>query len=321
MTGSQTRQTDLPSHGLTTRIGVYFLRHAQALGRSLSEVIRAPFTSLFSILAIAITLCLPAILYLLIENTAQFAGGWDKDAEISLFLHQDLPEEQAIDLAERLRKMPGVKSLDYISPAMALEQFKRYSEFSNVLDAIGTNPLPPTLVITPSGTSPAAAKSLLDQFSALPEVERSQLDIHWLQRLQGMIRIGEQALLFFSVVFGTAVMLIVGNMIRLLMQQRREEIEIIKLLGGSNAFIRRPFLYRGLLHGLLGGFVAWGLVSILVIQLQPEVTSMAKLFQSQLSLQHMDSPAIAAMIGLTAALGWLGAYLTVGRYLSAADPR
>lgn len=321
MTGPQTVQTDLPRHGLSTRIGVYFLRHAQALNRSLSEVIHAPFSSLFSILAIAITLCLPAILYLLIENTAQFAGGLDKDAEISLFLHQDLPEEQATDLAERLRKMPGVKSLDYISPAMALEQFKRYSEFSDVLDAIGTNPLPPTLVITSTDTSPAATKSLLDQFSALPEVERSQLDIQWLQRLQGMIKIGEQALLFFSVVFGVAIMLIVGNMIRLLMQQRREEIEIIKLLGGSNAFIRRPFLYRGLLHGLLGGLVAWGLVSILVIQLQPEVASMAKQFQSQLSLQHMDIPAIVAMIGLTAALGWLGAYLTVGRYLSAVEPR
>lgn len=315
------QQPEAPKHGFGTRLGIYFGLHFQALGRSLGEIVRTPFSSLLTLLALAIALCLPALLYLAIQNMATTVGGWNKSAQISLFLYQDISEEQATALAEQLRKRPDIASLDYISSAMALEQFKRYSEYADVLDALGSNPLPITLVIQPRSPRPDAAMALHDELVSQPEVDRAQLDLAWLQRLNSLIDIGQQTLIFLSALFAAAVMLIVGNIVRLLMQQRREEIEIIKLFGGTHAFIRRPFLYRGMLHGLLGGLTAWGLVSLLVIQLQPDVAHLAKVYQSQLTLDFLYPEAIAALLLAPALLGWIAAYLTVGRYLLATRPR
>lgn len=314
-------QADAPKHGIGTRLGQYLGNHANALLGSLGDIARTPFSSLLTLLALALTLCLPALLYLAMQNLANTVGGWDKGAQITLFLHHDTSEEQASALADQLRQHHDVKSLNYISSAMALEQFKQYSEYSDVVDALGTNPLPATLVIEPASTRPETAKALHDELAKLPEVDRSQLDLAWLQRLHGLIGLGEQTLWFLSVLFGATVMLIVGNIVRLLMHHRREEIEIIKLFGGSNAFIRRPFLYRGMLYGLLAGLLAWGLVSLLVVQLQPEVTRIAELYQSTLALDFLYPEAIAVLLAAPALLGWLAAYLTVGRHLAATRPR
>lgn len=314
-------QADAPKHSLSTRLGQYFGNHSRALLGGLGEMARTPFASLLTLLALALTLCLPALLYLAMQNLANTVGGWDKGAQITLFLHHDISEEQATALAGQLRQHHGVKSLQYISSAMALEQFKQYSEYSDVVDALGTNPLPAALIVEPASTRPDAVKALHDELARLPEVERSQLDLAWLQRIHTLIGLGEQTLWFVSILFGAAVMLIVGNIVRLLMHHRREEIEIIKLFGGSHAFIRRPFLYRGMLHGLLAGLLAWGLVSLLVVRLQPEVARIAELYQSSMALDFLYPEAIGVLLATPALLGWLAAYLTVGRHLAATRPR
>ena len=301
----------------------YLLRHLQVFFYTLGQLARAPIASLMTIAVIAITLALPTGLYLLIENVQRMSTGLDGGAKISLFLKADVDDAAAAQLSERIRQTLEVATVEYISPKQALAEFKRLSGFGETLDTLTHNPLPPVLIVQPSVTldTPQKLDDLVNRLRANVEVGLAQLDLQWVKRLHGLLQIARRGVWLLSVSLALAVVLIIGNTIRLAVLSRREEIEVIKLVGGTNAFIRRPFLYTGLLQGAAGALAAWALVSLCLSLLAGPIGAVADLYASNFRAEGLGSYGIAILVGVGALLGWVGSRIAVGRHLGNLEPR
>jgi cell division transport system permease protein len=299
----------------------YARRHAHVLRTTLAQLVRAPVASLMTIAVIGITLALPTGLYVLIHNLERISRGWDAGGQISLFLKRDTSDAAAAKLADRIRRIPDVARVDYISRSQALAEFKRLSGFGNALNLLDENPLPPVLVVHPATrTAPEAVQKLLERLRALDAVELAQLDLDWVRRLHAMLVIAERGVLVLAGLLGLAVLLTIGNTIRLAVMNRRDEIEVTKIMGGTNAFIRRPFLYSGVLQGLLGAAMAWLIVALVLWFLDGAIGDLAALYGSDLRVEGLSGADTAVLLGLGAALGWLGSRLSVRRHLRAIEP-
>lgn len=300
----------------------YGLRHLQVFFASLGQLARAPVATLMTGAVIGITLALPAGLYVLLDNARHASGGWDRGAQVSLFLKASVSDAQGQTLAERLRRHPAVAETEFISRTAALAEFKRMSGFGEALDTLATNPLPAVVVVRPAAShgQARALEGLVAELRREPAVDVAQVDLEWVQRLQLLLVIAQRAVVLLAVLLGLGVLLIVGNTIRLAVLNRREEIEVIKLIGGTDAFIRRPFLYTGLLHGLLGAALAWLLIAGSLALLSGPVTELSALYGSAYSLKGLPARAALLLLALGAGLGWLGARVAVGRHLRAIEP-
>jgi cell division transport system permease protein len=294
----------------------------QAALFSLGRLYRAPIGSLLTAAVIGIALALPSSLYLLVDNLQQLGRSWDGSASLSLFLKQSARRETAQGLADRLRTWPEVDSLRLISPEEALEEFRRLSGFGDALDALEENPLPYVLTLQPATdhAAPDAAKRLLERLQRLPEVDLAQLDLQWVKRFATMMEIAQRGIVILGALLALAVLLVIGNTIRLEIFNRREEIEVAKLIGATNGFIRRPFLYGGIWYGLLGASLAWILVETAFAQIRGPVQRLSALYQSQFSLQTFTLEEGLALLLLGTLLGLLGSWLAVGRHLSSIEP-
>lgn len=300
----------------------YVLRHLQVFFASLGQLARAPVATLMTVAVIGITLALPAGLYVLLDNARQASGGWDRGAQVSLFLKPAVSDAQARALLERLRRQPAVAEVQFISRADALAEFKKLSGFGDALDALVNNPLPAVVVVRPaaSHSDARALEAFVAEVRREPTVEIAQVDLEWVQRLQLLLVIAQRGVLMLAVLLGLAVLLIIGNTIRLAVLNRREEIEVIKLIGGTDAFIRRPFLYSGVLHGLLGGVLAWSLIQASLALLSGPIGELSALYGSTYALAGLPVRASALLLAGGAALGWLGSRVAVGRHLRAIEP-
>ncbi len=302
---------------------VYLQRHAQVFIGTLGTLSRTPLTSLMTALVIGIALALPAGLYVLLHNAERLSGGWQGSARISLYLKDTVDDAGARALAARVGAMPGVRAVRYISPAQGLREFRAASGFGAALDALQSNPLPPVLVVRPAlrGADPQAVQALLKRLRALPEVAMAQLDLAWVRRLYAIMALAQRGVGIVAALLALAVLLVVGNTIRLDIQNRREQIEVTKLVGGTDAFIRRPFLYGGIWYGLAGGGIAWLLIEVALWLLQGPVRRLSLLYHSDFALAALGPAASLALIGGGAALGLLGSWLAVGRHLAQIEPR
>jgi len=303
-------------------LSTWLSRHAQVLLASLGELVRYPLSNLMTVGVIGIALALPMGLHVVLQNILGLTSGWDEANQISLFLSTESSESDARGLEKKLRSMPEIKDVRYVSREAAFEEFRQFSGFGDALAALEENPLPAVLVVYPrrAATAPEAIEPFVDRLRALPAVETAQLDVLWVKRLYGIMEIGQRAVLVIGGLLALAVMLVVGNTIRLSIQNRRDEIEIIKLIGGTDAFIRRPFLYSGMWFGLFGGIVAWLLVGIAVILLGAPIQRLASLYGSGFELLGMDTGATLVLLGLGVGLGLSGSWLSVSRHLNAAEP-
>ncbi|MBI5612162.1 MAG: cell division protein FtsX [Gammaproteobacteria bacterium] len=301
----------------------YLLRHLQVLFYSLGQLARTPFASLVTVAVIGISLALPAGLYVLLDNMQRVSGAWDGAAQLSVFLKRDVSERAGLALAQKIRARPEIASVNYISREAALAEFKRLSGFGNALNALDGNPLPAVLAIRPASPHADAATlaRLGKDLQAMGEVELVQLDLDWIKRLNAILDLARHGVWLLATVLALALTLIVGNTIRLAVLGRRTEIEIIKLVGGTDAFIRRPFLYSGLLQGLGGALCAWALLALVLALLAAPVQELAALYGSRFELRGLDVSAGLALLALGALLGWLGSRLAVGRHLRAIEPR
>ena len=300
----------------------YLARHAQVALNSLGRLYRAPLASLMTAAVLGIALALPTGLYLLTGNLQRLSAQWDGSASISLFLRQGVSGEAAGQLAERLQGWPEVDSVQLITPEQALAEFRELSGFGDVLDGLQQNPLPAVIGIRPleSDQDAETAAALLERLRALPEVEIAQLDLQWVKRFHAIVDIVRRSIWVLATLLGVAVLLIVGNTIRLEIQGRRSEIEIVKLIGATDGFIRRPFLYSGFWYGVGGALLAALLVELAFLQLHGPVRQLAGLYQSDFSLQTLSFPETLALLGGGALLGLLGAGLAVGRHLASIEP-
>jgi len=301
---------------------IHLLRHLQVLFFSLGRLSQTPFSTLMTVAVIGIALALPAGLYVALQNAQQLSQGWDSTTQISVFLKHEVDDRRAAALADQLRAMTEVAAVDYISRDQALEEFRRYSGFGDALTALDYNPLPAVLLVRPleEHGAPQAVEQLLDRLRRLPEADGVQLDMQWVKRLYTIMEIGRRGVLVLAVLLGLSVLLVVGNTIRLAIQNRRDEIVITKLIGGTDAFIRRPFLYTGLWYGLLGGVIAWLLVNLSLALLSAPVSRLAGLYDSAYELSAAGgATSLVLLLGGTF-LGLAGSWLAVGRHLGDIEP-
>lgn len=317
-----TRHAASGKPSLTTRFQAYGINHLQTLLASLGRLWRAPFASLMTAAVIGIALALPAGLHLLLDNAQRLSANWDGSARVSIFLKDTVSDGQASAFAAKLRGRNEIAETEYISPAAALEEFRDISGFGDALRALDKNPLPAVVVIRPSlaASDPTRIEQLVGELQALAEVDFAQLDMQWVRRLHAIMEIAQRGVLVLASLLALAVLLIVGNTIRLDIFNRRQEIEVIKMVGGTDAFIRRPFLYGGMWYGLLGGLIAWLLVAASWWLLQDPVRGLASLYHSGYGLRMLGLGSSLLLFVLAGLLGWLGSWLAVGRHLRAIEP-
>lgn len=304
-------------------VGIFGARHLQALLGSFGRLARNPLATLLTLLVIALALALPAALALLVTNAEAATGGFSHAVDMSVYFKPGVPLAQVRSLARAARQRSGVGEVAVIPADRGLAQFRKYSGFGAALDALKSNPLPNVLRVVPraDASSPADLASLRSYFAAWPEVDVVQLDTEWVLRFNAILRVLQRLVGIAAVLLGAGVLAVVGNTIRLEILNRRAEIEVTKLVGGSNAFVRRPFLYTGMLYGVGGALLAWGILEAAVLVLEQPVATLARLYGSSYSLLGPSVHALAALFGGGVALGWLGAWVSAHRHLRSIEPR
>jgi len=303
---------------------VWLFRHAQAALGALGRFVRSPLAALMSIAVVAIAAALPALLYVLLDNSSRLLASWEGAGSLSLFLRPEVTDGAARKLADRIAARGDVARVQVIGRSEGLAEFRRLSGFGAALDALGDNPFPAVLVVqarTGDGGAASSATTLLEALRQLPEADVAQADQDWIQRFQAFAALGERITGVLAALLAAGVLFVIGNTLRLEIRDRHAEIEITALVGGTPAFIRRPFLYLGLWLGLLGGLLGWLVTVIALAALDGPVSRVAQLYQSGFELHGGGFPLFAAMIGAGTLLGLAGAWLAVGRRLGIALPR
>lgn len=300
----------------------YFMRHLQVLFYSLGQLAYSPFASLMSLMVIGISLALPAGLYVSLDNMQRLSAGWGGNAQISVFLKSAVSDADARKLAGTLQAREHINQVQYITPKQALDEFKLHSGFGSALDALPGNPLPGVLIVEPAAnTSAGQLATLVDELNDHRYVDMAQLDMQWVKRLQRIFDIAQRGVSLLGLLLAIGVVLTTSNTIRLAILNRRQEIEIMKLIGATNAFIRRPFLYSGLFYGLFGAVISWLLITSGLLALSGPVSQLASLYGSSYVLSGLSGLASLALLGTGAVLGWSGSRIAVGRHLAEIEPR
>ena len=300
----------------------WILRHFSTALGSLGRLVRQPFASLMTLLVIAVTLALPASLHLVIKNAEAISGSWENALDFSIYLKMDTSLQQAQKLAALIEQRADVLSVSVVSADEALRDFKRESGFGDALDHLATNPLPHALTVRPSPANTASAmQTLQEELANLAETDLVQVDTEWVQRFHAILEIVQQAIMIGAGLLGAAIVVIIGNTIRLEIQNRRDEIEVTKLIGASNAFVRRPFLWSGFWFGLFGSVLALGLVQYGLYMLRPTVARLAGLYQSGVTMLTLDLRDSLIIIAVGVTLGLAGSWLAAARHMRSIEPK
>ncbi|MBY6064056.1 cell division protein FtsX [Pseudidiomarina sediminum] len=308
---------------LGRRFLTFWLHHAQQCIGSLGELARYPFASLMTMAVLGLSLTLPATLYVIVKNTDAVGANFQQASEMTLFLRQDLSEQEVATFHKRVQVNPAVASTRLIDKAAGLADFRQRSGFGEALDTLENNPLPDVLIVTPAESyrHPAAAEQLLQQMQQQREVDQARLDVGWLQRFQAIVRLIQDGFLGLALLLSIAVVLIVGNTIRLNISSKRDEIAVMKLVGATDAYIQRPFLYTGLWYGLLGGVITWIATGVLLWWLSAAVRDIAELYDSQFRLTGLNITEMGVVWGFAIGIGLLGSYLAVRKHVRAIEPQ
>mgnify|MGYP001813648422 CR=1 FL=1 len=303
-------------------ISIWMTRHASSSLGALGRIVRHPFSSLMIVLVIAVTLALPAAINLVVKNARAISGSWDNALDFSVFLKQEVTESEAQGLARLIEQRADIDAVTFVSASTALDEFKELSGFGAALDQLPDNPLPHTLVVRPSAGNNTASMVLLhEELANLPETEHVQVDTEWVQRFHAILDIVRQAIAIGAALLGIAIIVVIGNTIRLDIENRRDEIEVTKLIGASNAFVRRPFLWTGFWYGLLGGALALALVYPGLTMLQGPIARLAGLYQGNIVIAAVDITEAGAIVGIGIFLGLFASWLTAARHMRRIEPR
>jgi len=307
---------------LRDQYNAWIRHHRLSAADSLFRVLDNPVSSVLTWLVIGIALALPVGLNVALDNVSRLSASWDSPAQISLFLQGDISVDKARQLEIELGEREDVAETRFISREEALQEFSTLSGFADVLASLEENPLPNLVLISPTDQLPGReVAALRDDLQGSPEVAQAVLDMEWLQRLNSLMELSRRLVLAVGGLLVLGVVLILGNTIRLAIENRREEIVIVKLVGGSNAFVRRPFLYTGLWYGVGGGVFAAVLVALSLWFLREPVGNLALLYQSAFELRGLGIMGGMNLVILGGLLGLTGAWLAVARHLVRIEPR
>ena len=297
-------------------------RHGHAMVSSMGHLARHGFATVLAIGVMGLALALPLGLEVLVRNVRGATGDFSDAVGMQVYLKTQVSEQTARQLAQNLRGHAGVAEVTLITAAQALEEFRAQSGFGAALDALTDNPLPSVLIVRPTAdaASPDQLETLRQAVIAWPEVDAVQLDRDWLQRFGALLNLLRRILWISAALLSAGVILVVGNTIRLEIRSRGAEIEITQLVGGSRAFVRRPFLYAGVLYGVAAGALAWAIVAGATRALAPDAARLAAAYGQSYSLvgPTLDELGLLVLGGLV--LGWIGAVLASGYEIARSAP-
>ena len=302
---------------------MFFVSHIRQALSSLGELWRQPLASLMTIGVLGLSITLPSTLYIMVKNTEKITAGWEQASEISLFLTPNISANRSQQLVTRLNTWQEIESVVYIPADDALKEFQHLSGLGDAIAYLEKNPLPDVVLVTPTdkNASPSAARALLDKLRQQREVDIGKLDIEWLERLYALIAIASDLVMLIGILLFIAVVLIIGNTIRLNILNKYDEIVVMKLVGATDAFIHRPFLYTGFWYGLLGGLMAWFAVIIILWWMDSSITTFAAMYQKEFNITGLTGSALFTMLGLSVLLGLMGALISVQRHVGQIEPK
>ncbi len=285
---------------------------------SLLRLLAMPLPTALSCLTIGVALALPMGLYIVLGNLDALGRSWERSIGVSVFLHLHMEDSRGQALAQRVREWPEVGSVEWRSAQESLEEFRNWSGFGDIIEGLGQNPLPAVLSVRPSEAFPSAAQmaALREALVALPEVEDARVDLEWAQRLRELVQLGRRFTVALGLLLSLGVVVVVYNAIRSSIAARRLEIVVMQLVGGSPAFVRRPFLYSGLWYGFGGGICAWLVVQSYLLWISAPVARLAQLYDSQFALSGLGWVHSVALFGIATFFGLLGAWFAVVRQVA-----
>lgn len=295
--------------------------HRSSMADSLRRLGKQPIGSFFTCLVMAVALSLPMGLSLLLSNVERLGGSWQRAAQISLYLQLNASPAEGQGLVAQIKDMPGVAEAEYISRDQALNEFQQQSGLGEALKELPENPLPGVVLVTPQEVDKPALEALRSRLAELPKVQQAQLDLVWVERLAAILKLGDRFVFGLTVLLVVALLLVIGNTIRLHIENRRTEIEVIKLVGGTDAYVRRPFLYMGALYGFGAGILSWGVLAFGLDWLNEAVVRLAGLYGSNFALAGVPvADGLSLLLGAVL-LGYIGAWIAVARHLRELAPR
>jgi cell division transport system permease protein len=296
------------------------LTHLRQAITSLGELWRSPLWTLITVAVLGVSMTLPTTLHLLVKNIQQVSRSYDQSFEISLFLQNETTSTEIATLVTLLQGDPQVAKVRLIDKAAAMTEFKQQSGFGEALAFLDQNPLPDVLLVTPNINQPAAAEALMQKLQKERHVELAKLDISWLERLAALMNLLQQAVYTIAVLLLSAALLVIGNTIRLSIMDKKAEIEVMKLVGATDAFIQRPFLYTGIWLGVFGGFLAFVVVEVMLWWLRSAIATVTQLYQSDFVLNSLSMQEFGWLMLIAVSLGLVGSYIAVRSHIKAIEP-
>jgi cell division transport system permease protein len=297
-----------------------FFHHWLVIKVTLQRLTQTPLGSFLNIIVIAIALSLPIGGYVLLKNAQSLAQQLAGTPQISIFLASSTPPDEISRLSNRLKEHPAIEHIEFVPRELALKQLQVSTGLSDVIAGLAQNPLPDAFIIYPAPLTTQQLELLRDDLKSWSRIEHVQLDSAWAHKLEALIRFGHLAVFILAGLLSLALVAVTFNTIRLQILTQREEIEVAKLIGATNGFIRRPFLYFGLILGLCGGATAWLIIAISLLLLNISLAPLNQLYASEFSLQHLSMSDSLTLLAFSAYLGWLGAWLSVSQHLWRIEP-
>jgi cell division transport system permease protein len=305
------------------RVVALFQQNFQQFFSSFADLWKTPFSTIMTILVLGVALSLPSVFHVLYKNTERVSSQWNKASEISLFLKKDISDQRIQVLINKLGLYKEIETVTHITSHQALQEFKEMSGFSKALSYLDENPLPDVLVVVPApqAMNLAASKLLVAKLKREADVDLVRVDIDWIEKLHTILSVVIDIVIAIGVLLLLSVLLVVSNTIRLNILNQRSEIEVLKLVGATNSFIQRPYLYAGVWYGILGGVIAWLLTFVLVQWLHSGVVSLMGLYQVKFDISIMNLEEIAILMASASFLGFLASYISVKQYLVKIEPK
>jgi len=315
-------QTKTSGGNLVDKLQAHRNLHAHALFSSLGRLVAAPFTSIMTIVVLAVAISLASGFYILVANLQQLSGNLEASNQISLFLNYETSNAKANSLADSIRRNPSVQEVKLITKEQALEEFQAYSGFGEAVKALEKNPLPFVIQVSPKNSleNKQEIEALLGNLKQETEVDFAQLDMRWVERLQSIMDVARRGVMSLSLLLGVAVLFITGNTIRLELHNRRDEVVIAKLVGATDGFIQRPFLYSGFWMGFFSGVAAWFIVTVTMLILKQPVEKLSGLYDGAFHILFLGFAETLALLAISSVLGVAGSWIVLHFQLQKLKP-
>lgn len=299
----------------------WLIQHWRALIFTLKRFINTPFTSFLSIAVIGVAFSLPVGVYTLLINLQAHSEQITEAPQFSLFFKLNPSNSEVEGIRQRLEDHPQVTSVRFVSKELALQQLVQSNEMADVVDNLGDNPLPDAFVVTAHRVAAEELERLRIVMSQWPAIEHVQFDTAWAMRLEALLKLGRLGVIMLATLLSLALVMVIYNTIRMQILTKRDEIEVSKLIGATDSFIRRPFLYFGAIQGLAGGITAWFIIALGIHIINNELVVLSELYMVDFHLKHLATHDFISLLLFSAWLGWLGARLSVASYLWQIEPK